>query len=307
MRRFLLVRTVRAFLTAFVVVTVTFVVLRITGDPVQTLVPMELQTPEVLARYRELWGLDRPLPVQYLAYLRGILHGEFGTSFADGRPAFAVIAEKVGGTLLLTVPAFLAMLAIGLPAGVAAALNRGGRTDRAVMAFAVAGHSLPGYLLGILLIWLLAVEWRVLPSSGSTTWRHMVMPVLTLALYNGATVARFTRAAVLDVIERPHVRAARAQGWSERAVLFRDILPNAAIPLVTVLGLTLGGLIGGAIVVEWIFAWPGIGRLLVDSVSGRDLAVVQGLVLIFSASMILANFLTDLAYALLNPRLRITG
>jgi peptide/nickel transport system permease protein len=304
MTRFVLRRLLRAVLTAWLVVTVTFVVLRVTGDPVLALVPVDYTSPEVIERYRQLWGLDRPLWVQYLAYMRGLAEGVFGRSFTDGRDAWEVVAERIPNTVLLMSVAFVAMLALGLPLGLLAALNRGTWIDRAVMALAVAGHSLPGYLLGILMIWLFAVELRWLPSSGHGTAAHMVMPVVTLAVYLGAAVARFTRAAVLEVLGQPHVRAAVAQGWPWWAVVRRDVLPNAAIPLVTVLGMILGGLIGGAIITEWIFAWPGIGRLLIDAVANRDLAVVQTLVLLFSASMILANLAVDLSYAVLNPKIR---
>jgi len=305
MTRFLLVRLVRALLSVWLVVTVTFVVLRITGDPVQSLLPVETTPPEIIAYYRSLWGLDRPLWEQYLGYWQGIASGTLGRSFADGRDAVGIVVERIPNTLVLMGWTLVVMLAIGLPAGIAAALRRGTWIDRGVMAAAVAGHSLPGYLLGILLIWLFAVELRWLPSSGHGTWAHLVMPVLTLALYHGAVIARFTRAAVLEILGQPHVLAARAQGWRERAVIRRDVLPNAAIPLVTVVGFFLGGLIGGSIIVEWIFAWPGIGRLLITAVAARDLAVVQALVLLFAVTMIAANLMVDLSYALLNPKIRV--
>ncbi|MEO1089737.1 MAG: ABC transporter permease [Pseudomonadota bacterium] len=305
MTRFVLTKIVRALLSAWLVVTITFVVLRVTGDPVQSLLPVETTPPEIIDYYRRLWGLDQPLWQQYLGYLQGLANGTLGRSFADGRDAVGIIAERIPKTLVLMGWTLAVMLALGLPAGIAAALRRGTWVDRAVMATAVAGHSLPGYLLGILLIWLFAVELRWLPSSGHGTWAHLVMPVLTLALYHGAVVARFTRAAVLEILGQPHVLAARAQGWREAAVIRRDVLPNAAIPLVTVVGFFVGGLIGGSIIVEWIFAWPGIGRLLITSVAGRDLAIVQALVLLFAVTMIVTNLLVDLAYALLNPKIRL--
>ena len=307
MIRYLIIKLVRAGLSAWIVVTTTFVVLRITGDPVLSLLPIDTTPPEIVAHYRQLWGLDRPVYDQYVSYLQGIAQGDMGRSFADGRDAIGIVAEKIPNTLLLMGWAAVAMLGIGLPAGVLAALRRGTGLDRAVMALAVAGHSLPGYLLGILLIWLFAVELQWLPSSGHGTAAHLVLPVLALAAYYGALIARFTRSAVLEVIGRPHVRAAHAQGYPPRLVIRRDVLPNAAIPLVTVTGLILGGFIGGSIMIEWIFAWPGIGRLLVTAVAARDLAVVQVLVLLFAVSMIATNLVVDLLYAVLNPKIRIVA
>lgn len=305
MGRFILVRTLRALISIVVVVTVTFVVLRVTGDPVQSLLPVETTPPEIIDLYRTRWGLDRPLLEQYARFWRGIVTGTMGFSFSDGRDALAIVAERVPKTLVLMGWTLLFTLALGVPLGIVAALHRGRALDRAVMALAVTGHSLPGYLLGILLIWLFAVELRWLPSSGYGTFFHLVMPVATLTGFYGAQFARFTRSAVLEVLGQPFVLAAHAQGWSGRAVLLRDILPNAAIPLVTTLGFFLGNLIAGSIMVEWIFAWPGIGRLLVTSVAMRDLAVVQALVLVFAVTMVLANLLVDLSYALINPKIRV--
>lgn len=307
MTRFILIRGARAVLSIWVVVTLTFIVLRITSDPVQSLLPADQTPPEIIEYYRRLWGLDQPLYRQYLGYWQGVLSGSMGRSFADGRDALDVVLERVPKTLVLMGWTLLAMLAIGLPAGVAAALRQGRWVDRAVMATAVVGYALPAYLQGILLIWLFAVELRWLPSSGHGTFAHLVLPVLTLATAYGAAVARFTRAAVLDALGQPHVLAARAQGWPPGAVIRRDVLPNAAIPLVTFLGFFLGGLIGGSVIVEWVFAWPGIGRLLITSVAARELAIVQTLVLLFAVTMILANLLVDILYAFLNPQIRILG
>lgn len=307
MTRFVVSKILRAAISLWLVVSVTFVVIRVTGDPVQSLLPVETTPPEIIAVYRELWGLDRPLWEQYLAFWQGVFTGTLGHSFSDGRDVVGIIAERIPKTLVLMGWTLLATLLVGIPLGTIAALNRGLLIDRAVMGVAVAGHSLPGYLLGILLIWLFAVELRWLPSSGHGTWGHLVMPVATLTGFYGAQIARFTRSAVLEILGQPHVLAARAQGWPSRAVIARDVLPNASIPLVTVLGFFLGNLIAGSIIVEWVFAWPGIGRLLIDAVAMRDLAIVQALVMLFAAFMIAANLLVDLTYALLNPKIRIVG
>ena len=304
MTRLLITRLLRALLTAWIVVTVTFFVLRITGDPVLSQFSPETTPQEIIDYYRQLWGLDRALMGQYASYLRGLIRGELGTSFTDGRLVAGIIAERLPNTLLLMGTSFALMLLIGLPAGVFAAFRQGRWPDRLVMSLAVGGYAMPSYVLGVALIWVFAVEFRLLPSSGHGTIGHLILPLLTLATANAAIIARYARAAVLEVIGQPHVLAARAQGWPMRDVIRRDVLPNAAIPLVTVMGFIAGGLVGGSIIVEWIFAWPGIGRLLIDAITDRDLAVVQALVLLFAGTMIAANFLVDMSYVLLNPKLR---
>lgn len=306
MTRMLIARLIRALITAWIVVTVTFFVLRITGDPVLSQFSPETTPPEIIEYYRKLWGLDQALWSQYAIYIDGLLHGRLGTSYSDGRPVAGIIAERLPNTLLLMGLSLLFMLLFGLPAGVFAAFRQGKWLDRLVMSLAVASYAMPSYVLGVGLIWVFAVEYRLLPSSGHGTAAHLVLPLLTLATANAAIVARYARAATLEVMGLPHVLAARAQGWPMRQVILRDILPNAAIPLVTVMGFIAGGLVGGSIIVEWIFAWPGIGRLLIDAITTRDLAVVQALVLLFAGTMIAANFIVDLTYVLLNPQLRLS-
>jgi peptide/nickel transport system permease protein len=306
MLRFAAIRFARALVSLWAVVTIVFVVLRATGDPVYALVPDDA-TPEVVALYRERWGLDRPIWAQYLAYVDALSRGDLGRSFVDRRDAVTVVFERVPMTLLLTGTGLGCALVIGVLAGVLAALRAGSAVDQTVTALAVAGYSLPTFFFGILVILLFAVELRWLPSSGSGTVRHLVLPALTIALHQAALIARFTRSSMLEVLGEPYIRAAAAKGLRGAAVLGRHALPNAAIPLVTVLGFSVGGLIGGALVVETVFAWPGVGRLLVSAVANRDLAVVQVAVLLIAATMVTANLLVDLAYAALNPRISLTG
>lgn len=305
MTRYLLRRFVRMIITAWLVVTFVFIVMRVSGDPIEALVPSDIATPELIEYYRQLYGLDRSLPVQYLAYLRGLLTGDVGVSFLDGRGALEVVLDRLPATLKLMSVSFVMMLLIGIPGGVIAALNRGGILDRVIMAFSVAGYSMPQYLLGILMIWVFAVELRWLPSSGSSTAAHLILPAITMALFNGAIIARFTRSGVLETVSLPHVRAAAAQGWSQRTIVLKDILPNAAIPLITVVGYITITLVTGSILVEWVFGWPGIGRLLIQSVNERNLPVVQLLVLMFAMSAVVINFLADTAYAFVNPKIRL--
>ena len=298
-----LVKTFRALLTVLLCVTVVFVVLRLSGDPAETLLP-ENTPPDTVAEYRARWGLDAPLPEQYLRYLAAVARGDLGRSFADNRDALGVVMERVPATLRLGGATFALAVLLGVPLGIVAALRRNTAVDRAVMGFAVFGFSTPHFFLGILMILLFAMQLRWLPSSGSETWQHMVMPVLTLGTAAAGTLARFTRTAMLEVMGQPFLRTAHGKGATAAYALRRHALPNAAIPVVTVVGFQIGGLIGGALVTETVFAWPGVGRLLVSAVSGRDLAVVQAIVLLVAVTMVTANYLVDLAYGLLDPRIR---
>lgn len=303
MTRFWLIRILRTVLTLWFVVTFTFVVLRTSGDPVVALLGADAMPAEI-EQFREQWGLNEPLLVQYLKYVGQMATGQFGVSLQDGRPVMQIIMERMPATVTLGLIAYLFAAAVGIPAGIVAALRRGGALDRAIMALAVMGFALPNFFMGILMILLFSLTLQVLPSSGTGTVWHYIMPAVTLGTFTAGTLARFTRSAMLEVLEKPYMRAAAAKGAPATIRILRHALPNASIPLVTIIGLNLGSLIAGAIVVETVFGWPGIGRLLVVAVSQRDLALVQGLVLVIATTMVLANLLVDLLYGLLDPRIR---
>ncbi|MDQ7249322.1 ABC transporter permease [Dongia sedimenti] len=304
--RFLAGKVLRALLTLWLAVTFVFIVLRMSGDPVQRLLPDDAPL-SVIEAYRARWGLDRSLPEQYVTYLRSVAAGDLGISFRDDRPAIDVVMERVPATLRLGFAALAVTLLIGLPFGVLAALARGTLLDRGTMAFTILGHSLPSFFLGILLILTFSMYLRVLPSSGSATWLHLIMPALTLGTGAAGAIARFTRSSMLEVLNRPFMRTARAKGASPLRRIVGHALPNAAIPVITVLGLRVGALIGGAVVVEPVFGWPGVGNLLVGAVAQRDLAVVQTIVLMVAFTMAAINFAVDLTYGWLNPRVNMLG
>jgi peptide/nickel transport system permease protein len=301
--RFLLLRLGRAMLTITLVVTFAFIVLRLSGDPAMLILNVDAPA-EAIAAFRRAWGLDQPLWVQYLAYIGNIVQGDLGQSMRDGRPAAALVWERVPATLALTVPALLIKLCVGIPAGVQAALRRGELIDRLVMAVAVAGFTVPSFVLGLVLVLVFAVGLGWLPSGGQDGPLSAVLPVITLGVGGAAVLARFTRSAMLEVLGQPYIRAALAKGVPWRSVVRGHALPSAAIPTVTIVGFMVGSLIAGAVVVESVFSWPGVGRLLVVAVSNRDLAVVQCILLLVAATMVGANLLVDLAYGLLDPRLR---
>lgn len=303
MLRYTLSRLARALLTILAVVTFAFVVLRLSGDPALLIMSVDAP-PEAIEAFRAAWGLDRPLWEQYLRYVLQLTRGNFGQSMRDGRPAFEVVMERVPATLALTLPAFAVKLALGIPAGIFAALNRNSLADRLTMVISVAGFTVPSFVLALLLVLVFAVTLGWLPSGGAESWRHAVLPVATLGLAGAAVLARFTRSAMLEVLVQPYIRAASAKGLPWRRVVTDHALPNAAIPTVTIIGFMVGSLVAGAVVVESVFSWPGVGRLLVVAVANRDLAIVQTILLLVATTMVCANLAVDMLYGWIDPRLR---
>ena len=303
MLRFLATRLARAALTIAMVVTFAFVVLRLSGDPAQIIMGADAP-PEAVDAFRSAWGLDEPIWVQYFSYFWAILQGDLGRSMRDGRDAIVLVTERIPATLALTLPALAIKICLGIPAGIYAALHRNSLADRVVMIIAVAGFTVPSFVLGLLLVLVFAVQLGWLPSGGQESWRHGILPVITLGLGGAAVLARFTRSAMLEVLGQPYIRTASAKGVPWRAVVTGHALPNAAIPTVTIIGFMVGTLIAGAVVVESVFSWPGVGRLLVVAVANRDLAVVQCILLLVAITMVCANLIVDLLYGLLDPRVR---
>jgi peptide/nickel transport system permease protein len=290
-------------ITIALVVTFAFVVLRLSGDPAQIILGPEAP-PEAVAAFRKAWGLDDPLWLQYFHYFGAIIQGELGRSMRDGRAAIELVAERIPVTLALTLPALAIKIGLGIPAGIYAALHRGSLADRVVMMLSVAGFTIPSFVLGLTLVLIFAVKLGWLPSGGQDSWRHAILPVLTLGIGGAAVLARFTRSAMLEVLGQPFIRTASAKGVPWRDVIVGHALPNAAIPTVTIVGFMIGTLIAGAVVVESVFSWPGVGRLLVVAVANRDLAVVQCILLLVAATMVTSNLIVDFLYGFLDPRLR---
>jgi peptide/nickel transport system permease protein len=301
--RYILSRLLRAVLTIAAVVTFAFVVLRLSGDPALLIMSVDAP-PEAVEAFRAAWGLDRPVWEQYLRYFVQVAQGNLGQSMRDGRPALTVVMERVPETLALTLPAFAMKLLIGIPAGIYAALNRNRLADRLTMVISVAGFTVPSFVLALILVLIFAVNLGWLPSGGAESWRHAILPVITLGLSGAAILARFTRSAMLEVLGQPYIRAASAKGLPWRRVVTDHALPNAAIPTVTIIGFMVGSLVAGAVVVESVFSWPGVGRLLVVAVSNRDLAIVQTILLLVAMTMVCANLIVDMLYGWIDPRLR---
>lgn len=300
---FVIVKLLRALLTIGIVVTFTFFILMVSGDPIDALVGDDAPV-EVTEYYTQKYGLDRPLYAQFVSYVGAVLTGDFGISFSDETPAIDAVLEAIPKTIQLGLTAFAFVLLISIPLGMLAALYRNRAIDRFAMSFAVFGFSIPNFFLGILLILIFSLTLRVLPSSGSDTLWHMILPVITLATHEAGGIVRFTRSSMLEVLNKSYMRTAKAKGVPRGPRIRWHALPNAAIPIVTILGLRLGGLLGGSIVVETVFAWPGIGRLLVNSVASRELAIVQAILILTAAAIIVINLLIDLLYGWIDPRVR---
>ena len=267
--------------------------------------PGQSPAPGELTKLRKELGLDGSIPAQYLRWLGRAVQGDLGQSWSTGKRVASSVAERLPRTALLAGTALALSVVIAVPAGVIAAYKRNSVVDHLLRIGALAGASLPGFLVAYLLILYLAVRVELFPVFGFDSPAHLVLPALTLALGSASSLARFTRAAVLDVLAAPYLQTGRAKGVSTGRLLFEHALRNAALPIVTVIGLSLAGLIGGAFVVEWIFNWPGLGTLAVDAINAKDYPVIQGFVLVTAAAYVVVNFLTDLVYAALDPQVRL--
>lgn len=302
---FLLARILRALLTLFGVITLTFVLSRLSGDPIALLLP-DTATLADRELMRASLGLDRPWPMQYGNYLTNLLKLDLGRSIAYARPALDVIVERVPATVELGLSAMLLSVLISIPLGIVAAMRRNSLFDRLIMGISLLAQSLPSFVIGILLILLFSVSLQVLPSFGRDSPISLVLPVVTLTLYPLAFLIRLTRASVLDVINQQFIRTAQAKGVSPRTVVMKHALRNALIPVVTVAGMQLAGIISGSAIVETVFAWPGIGWLAVQSIRSRDYAVIQGVVLISAFAFSLITLLVDMLYTFIDPRISYT-
>ena len=296
-------RLARAVIALWLVSTVVFVVMRLSGDPVPLLLPPDAPRSEIF-RVRTELGLDKPLIVQYGLFLVNVVRGDFGRSIHFRQPAMHVVVGYLPASLELALTAFVLAALVAVPIGLVSAIRRNTLVDHGVMAVALVGQSAPTFFLGILLILVLSLQAGLFPTSGRGDWRHLVLPALTLGAFAMASIARLTRSAVLEVLRADFVRTARAKGVSEALVVGKHTLRNAALPIITITGLQLGQLLAGAVVTETVFAWPGIGRLAIQSIYNRDYPIVQCTVFLSAAAFVVINFFIDVLYGVLDPRLR---
>jgi peptide/nickel transport system permease protein len=286
------------------VTTVVFFLIRLSGDPAILFLPPEA-SPEQIASLRHEYDLDQPLPLQYARYLQRVAQGDFGRSFGFGQPAMPLVLSRMGATLTLAVSGLGFAVVLGVPLAIIAALRRGTWVDTALVSAAVTLQNIPTFWLGLMLIGVFAVSLRVLPSSGYGEWRFLVLPAVTLGAYSLAVVVRLLRSSLLEVFAENYLRTARAKGLTERVIVMRHALKNAALPVVTVIGIQFGALFGGAVITEYVFAYPGMGRLALQAVSNRDFAVVQAFVFVVAVMITATNLLVDMSYRLFDPRVRV--
>ncbi len=280
-----------------------FMISRASGDPLALLLPADAP-PQATEALRVHLGLDRPLWQQYLVFARQALGGDFGNSYRWQVPALTLIAERLPATIELALAALLFSVSMAVPFGVLSALHRGSWFDRFGKGFAMLGQAMPNFWVGLLLILFFAVQLNWLPAFGREGWSSLVLPAVALGWYPVAAQTRIVRSAMLDVLDSDYIRTGRAMGVPERVLVWKYALRNAAIPLVTILGVYFASMLGGAFVVEVIFAWPGVGRTVVEAVFSRDFPVVQAGVMLTSVVFVVSNLLVDLSYSLIDPRIR---
>ena len=305
MTRYLIARLGQAIVVVLGVLFVVFAILQLTGDPAALMLPPEA-TLEDIERLRTQMGFDRPLVVQFGRFLAGAVRGDFGRSLRyREQSALEVVLERIPATVELTLATLAWSVPMAFVLGLVAALRRATVGESTVMASALIGQSMPSFWLGLMLILIFAVNLRLLPSSGRGTLAHLVLPALTLGAFFMARLTRLVRSGLLDVLGQDYIRTARAKGVGEWLVVVRHALKNAAIPIVTIVGLDIGTLLGGAVITETVFAWPGVGRLAIDSISVRDFPVVQADVFFLALAFVAINLVVDLLYTWLDPRVRL--
>lgn len=290
---------------------IAFVLANLTpGDPARLALQRELgrqPTAEETAAAREQMGLDDPAPVRYVRWLGDAITGDLGTSYRTGTPVLTSLADRFPTTLQIAGGGLLLAIVISIPLGILAAVYRRGPIDHVSRVLALLGASMPSYWVAYLLILLLSVRLGWLPVAGSETWKHAIMPALTLGIGGSASLMRLTRSEVLETLNQDYIRTARAKGLHARSLLLRHALRNTLIPITTVLGMRFAGMLGGAVIVETIFSWPGIGKLVVDAIFDRDYPMIQGFVIFMGTVFLLVNLIVDLGYGLIDPRIRLAG
>jgi peptide/nickel transport system permease protein len=305
MGKYILRRTLIAFVLVLVISVIVFVMLRVAlpGDPA-VLLAGDRATPELIEQIRKNLGLDRPVPEQLAIYLTNAIRGDLGRSIQFGEPVFGVIVKAFPFTVTLTFLSVMVGTLIGLGVGILTAVRRGTWIDSVSMVIVVFFYSVPTFWLGLVLILIFAVGLRILPVQGSSTWQHFVLPVTTLSIGQSALIARLTRTNMVETLGAAFIQTARSKGLSERNVVFRHALKNTLIPVVTVVGLSVGGLLGGAVITENIFGLPGVGRVAIDAIVARDYPMIQGTVLLVAVTFVFVNLITDIIYVYVDPRIR---
>jgi len=303
MKGFIFARFAQMIITVFIVSLIVFFLVRLKGDPIAVMVPPTFNEDQI-ARMREVWGFDKPLGEQYLIFLSKAVTGDFGESIQARRPAMELVVERLGYTYMLAFTSALIGITLAIPLGVISALRRNSKIDLLSTTLSSLGTAMPSFWLGLMLMIVFSVNLRLLPAFGALEPASLIMPSLTLGVGMAARLSRLTRSAMLEILNQDYIRTAYSKGLGVRVVVIRHALRNALIPIVTVLGLQLGWLLGGSVVVESVFSWPGLGRLMIESINVRDITVVQAGLFWFALSFILINFIVDTLYVFIDPRIQ---
>ena len=302
--RYVIRRLMQALLILFLVSITVFLMIHIVpGDPARIMLGDQARVQDV-EQLRQQLGLDRPLPVQYGEFVGDLFNGDLGESIRAQRPTLTLVREALPATILLTGAALLLAFGIGIPVGILAAVKQGSVFDRAALALALVGQSIPAFWLGLVLIVFVALRWGLLPTSGIGGWQHLILPALALAPTAMGMVLRVTRISMIEVMNEDYVRTATAKGLHPRVVILKHGLKNAALPIITIMGLQVGALLGGAIITETVFAWPGIGQLAVNALIQRDWPVVRTVILLAAFALVMINLFIDLVYARVDTRVQ---
>lgn len=304
MRRFILKRLVETLFVLYLALTAVFVMVHLSGDPALLMVPLDA-SPEFVEQFREEMGFNDPLVVQYGRFIAGAVRGDFGKALRQHASAISLVIDRIPASLLLTTTSILLALVVSIPIGVFSAYRRGNPMDRLGMVSTVFAQSIPNFWLGLMLILVFSVLLRWLPTGGMGGWRHLVLPSITLAAYSAARITRLTRSSMIEALQTDYIRTAHAKGLREWKVLWKHALKNASIPIITITGLQIGVIFGGAVITETIFSWPGLGRLIVQSISFRDYPTVQAAVFLIAVMFCLINLIADILYAVVNPEIRL--
>jgi peptide/nickel transport system permease protein len=301
--RQILIRIGQALLTMLALITIVFFMIRLTGDPTYALVSPDAP-PELRDQLRKEFGLDQPVTTQYLIFLGDLAQGDLGTSFHGRQPVSSMIIQRLPGSLVIAIPAFLLMLLVGIPVGIYSAYHRGGVLDRVARAIAAVGQATPSFSLGVALILIFAIQLRWLPSAGNRGPESIILPVITVSVYALAGLIRLLRSSMIETLGSEYIAFHRMKGLPESRVLWKHALRNAGLTTLTYMGIVLAGLLTGSVIAETLFAFPGVGRLMIESVHTRDFPTIQGVLLFFAFTYIIVNLVVDIIYTLLNPRLR---
>ncbi|WHY85978.1 ABC transporter permease [Neobacillus novalis] len=300
---YILRRCIYAIFVLLGVATVAFFIARLTGDPVAIMLPPDA-TVEQMNHLRAQLGMDKPLVVQYGMFIWDLVHFNMGESIRYGEPTLSLITERLPATLELAGASLIIALIVAIPAGIISAIKRGTWFDRLVMSVVLIGQSMPVFWVGILLILLFSVTWRLLPTGGIGGWEHLIMPAFALGLHMMALITRLLRSSLIEALSSDYIRTARAKGLFPRKVIGKHALRNSLLPVVTIVGLQIGALLGGSVVTEVVFAWPGVGQMIIQAINNRDFALVQTAIILLAGIFVIINLIVDLLYVVIDPRIQ---